>query len=461
MSEAIKQNKMGYAKMLPLILSMAIPAMFSMTIQALYNIVDSVFVSKLSDGTAALEATSLAYPLQTLLIAVAVGTAVGTNSLISRRLGAGEQKEADSAATHGIVLASLSWIIFLVIGIFFVKPFLSIYNCDATTFQYGVDYLQIVLCASIFVLIQVSIEKTLQATGDMIFPMLFQLTGAITNIILDPLLIYGIGPFPELRVAGAAYATVIGQFAAMLFSILVLLFRKNKIKVSFRNFKFNTKIVKNIYSVGFPSIVMQSIASIMTFGLNTILTAYSYGVTVLGLYFKIQSFVFMPCFGLNQGVLPIMGFNYGAKNKKRLYSALKCGLGIALVIMIFGTALFWVFPEFLLSLFGNNSEEFGEIIKVGVPAFKTISLCFIPAAFGILFISLFQATGKGVKALIVSFTRQLIFILPVAFALSAIFNDIDAVWWAFPIAEGASLVLAFMFFIHLTKTDFKKLDKLG
>lgn len=460
--QSVQRNKMGYAKMLPLILSMSIPAMFSMTIQALYNIVDSVFVSRLSDGTAALEATSLAYPLQMLLIAVAVGTAVGTNSLISRKLGAENQSDANSAATHGLILAGLSWILFLVIGVFLVKPFLTIYNCDSTTYQYGIDYLQIVMCASIFLLIQVSVEKSIQATGDMIFPMLFQLSGAVTNIVLDPLLIFGIGPFPELRVAGAAWATVIGQFVSMVFSLLVLFIRKNKIKVSFRNFKFNLSMVKNIYSVGLPSIVMQSIASIMTFGLNAILNAYAYGVTVLGLYFKLQSFVFMPCFGLNQGVLPIMGFNYGAKNKARLYSALKWGILIALVIMSIGTALFWIFPEYLLSLFGNNSSEFSQIVNVGVPAFKTISLCFIPASFGILFISLFQATGKGVKALIVSFTRQLVFILPVAYILSILSpKNVDVVWLAFPIAEGASLILAILFFIHLTKTDFKKLDKKG
>lgn len=458
MKNVVNQNKMGYKKMFPLIMSMSIPAMFSMTIQALYNIVDSLFVSKLNDGTYALEATSLAYPLQMLLVAVAVGTAVGTNSLISRRLGAGNQKEANSAATHGLLLAVFSWFLFLFIGIFLVKPFVGIFDTNSITYTYTVEYLQIVLCASIFVLVQVSVEKSIQATGDMIFPMLMQLVGAITNIIFDPLLIYGIGPFPELRVAGAAYATVAGQFVSAVFSILVLFFRKNKIKISFKNFKMNFRIIKDIYSVGLPSIVMQSIGSVMTFGMNNILNKYDYGVTVLGLYFKIQSFVFMPCFGLNQGVLPIMGYNYGAKNKKRLYSALKWGMLIALVIMIFGTALFWVFPEFLLGLFGNNSNDFNNIVKVGSSAFKTISLCFVPAAFGILFISLFQATGKGVRALIVSFTRQLVFILPVAFAFSKIFNSIDAIWWSFPIAEIGSLVLAFIFFIQLSKTEFKKLN---
>jgi putative MATE family efflux protein len=298
MDEAIKQNKMGYAKMLPLILSMALPAMFSMTVQALYNVVDSIFVGHLADGQLALEATSYAYPLQMLLIAVAVGTAVGTNSLISRRLGAGDQKAADSAATHGIVLAVFSWIVFLFIGLFAVNPFLKAYGCSGTVFTYGSQYLTTVLCLSLFSLMEVSIEKSLQATGDMIFPMLFQLSGAIVNIIFDPLLIYGIGPFPELKVLGAAIATVLGQFVSVIFSITVLCVRKNKVKITFKNFKINFSTIKNIYSVGLPSIVMQSVGSFMTIGLNAVLTAYNSAVTVFGIYYKLQSFVFMPCFGI-------------------------------------------------------------------------------------------------------------------------------------------------------------------
>ncbi|MGN0489116.1 MAG: MATE family efflux transporter [Ruminococcus sp.] len=455
MEKVIERNKMGYMKMFPLILSMSLPAMFSMTIQALYNVVDSIFVGHLADGQYALEATSYAYPLQMLLIAVAVGTAVGTNSLISRRLGAGRQNEADLAATHGIVLAVFSWLIFLLIGLFAVKPFFNAYGCNDTVYTYGTQYLTIVLTCSLFSLIQVSIEKSIQATGDMIFPMLFQLSGAITNIIFDPLLIFGIGPFPELKVMGAAIATVFGQFVSVIFSIIVLCVRKNKIRISFKNFKLNINTIKNIYSVGLPSIVMQSVGSVMTIGLNAILSAYQTAVTVFGVYFKLQSFVFMPCFGLNQGVLPVMGFNYGAKNKKRLYSALKCGIGIAFVIMLIGTIIFWVIPDVLLGMFNGDAS----LITTGVPAFKTISLCFIPASFGILFISFFQATGKGIRALIISFTRQLVFLLPIAYILSAMFNDVDYVWYAFPLAEILSLVLAILLFINLAKTDIKKLDK--
>lgn len=448
-----KGNKMGYAKMFPLIMSMALPAMFSMTVMALYNIVDSIFVGHLSDGTLALEATSYAMPMQMLLISFAVGTAVGTNSLISRRLGAGNQKEADLAASHGIILALFTWVLFIFIGLFAVKPFLLIYGCKGVTLNYGIQYLTIVLTLSGFSMIQVSVEKSLQATGDMIYPMLFQLAGALTNIIFDPLFIYGIGPFPELRVMGAAVATVLGQFVGMVFALIVLFKKENKIHVTFKNFRLNFRTIKDIYAVGIPSIIMQSISSFMIFGMNAILSAYKSAVTILGVYFKLQSFVFMPCFGLNQGVLPVMGFNYGAKNKKRLYSAIKCGISVAVVIMALGTTMFMLIPDKLCALFNDDAH----LIANAVPAFRTICLCFIPAAVSIVFISLFQATGKGVRALMLSFTRQLVFILPVAFILSKFF-DRHAVWFAFPIAEIGSLTLALIFFIQLTKTDFKKLD---
>lgn len=446
-------NKMGYAKMFPLIMSMALPAMFSMTVMALYNVVDSIFVGHLSDGTVALEATSYAYPLQMLLISFAVGTAVGINSLISRRLGAGNQKEADTVAAHGIILSFFTWFLFIIVGFFAVKPFLLSYGCSGKTLEYGIQYLTVVLTLSGFSIIQVTIEKTLQATGDMFYPMLFQLAGAVTNIIFDPLFIYGIGPFPELRVMGAAVATVLGQFVGMLFSVIVLFKKKNKVTVSFKNFKFSGKTIKDIYAVGVPSIIMQSISSFMIIGMNAILSAYESAVTILGVYFKLQSFVFMPCFGLNQGVLPVMGFNYGARNKKRLYSSMKCGISVALVIMALGTALFLTIPDKLCSLFNDDPN----LVANAVPAFRTICLCFMPAAVGIIFISLFQATGKGIRALIISFTRQLVFILPVAFIISRFF-DLHQVWLAFPIAEIGSLTLAVILFLQLAKTDFKKLD---
>ncbi|MBR1731599.1 MAG: polysaccharide biosynthesis C-terminal domain-containing protein, partial [Ruminococcus sp.] len=303
MSEAITQNKMGYAKMFPLIMKMSLPAMFSMTVMALYNVVDSIFVGNIPKyGEIGLNAVSYAYPLQMLMIAFAVGTAVGANSLISRRLGAGNQKEADSAATHSLILALFTWVVFILIGLFAVKPFLNLYNCTGKVFDYGYQYLTIVLCLSGFSMVQCSAEKMLQATGDMIYPMLFQLAGAVTNLIFDPLFIYGIGPFPKLEVMGAAIATVLGQFVGMVFALLVIFLKKNKVHVTFKGFRLNFETIKNIYVVGLPSIVMQSISSFMILGLNAMLN--NIGVTVLGIYFKLQSFVFMPCFGLNQGLLP-------------------------------------------------------------------------------------------------------------------------------------------------------------
>ncbi len=456
MSGKIKQeNKMGYAKMFPLIIKMSLPAMFSMTVMALYNVVDSIFVGNIPNyGKLGLNAISLAMPLQLLVISFAVGTATGANSLIARRLGAGCQKEADSAATHSLILALFTWIIFIFIGLFAVKPFLSIpmFNCHDKAFEYGTQYLTIVLTLSGFSMVQVSIEKMLQATGDMIFPMLFQLAGAVTNLVFDPLFIYGIGPFPKLEVMGAAIATVLGQFVGMVFGLIVIFVKNNKVKVTFKGFRFNLNTIKNIYSVGFPSIVMQSVSSFMIFGMNSMLT--NVGQTVFGIYFKLQSFIFMPCFGLNQGLLPIMGFNYGAKNKKRLYSAIKNGIIIAMIIMIIGVILFITIPDKLISMFNSDPD----IISVGVPAFRMICICFIPAAIGIVFISMFQATGKGMRALILSFTRQLIFILPFAFIISKLLGYQDYIWLSFPLAEIGSLALAFILFINLTKTDFKKLD---
>lgn len=445
-----KENKMGTMPMTKLILSMSVPAIFSMTIQAMYNIVDSIFIGNYDpDG---LTATSFAFPLQMLLIAVTVGTAVGVNSLVSRKLGEHNFKEANDAATHGLITCIFSFVLFLIIGLFVVGPFMSAYTKNQNVYNYGVQYLTVVLCFSFFSIVQVMIEKTLQATGDMIFPMLFQLVGAIINIIFDPLLIFGIGIFPEFGVLGAAIATVFGQFCAMVFAVIILFCKDHEVKISFKNFKVNFATLKNIYAVGFPSIIMQSIGSVMIIGLNAILAVSEAAVTVLGIYYKLQSFVFMPCFGLNQGVMPIIGYNYGARNKKRLYSALKRGIIIAVGIMTIGTILMWTIPGALISMFGGTQE----IMDMGIPAFRTISLCFIPAAIGILFTTLFQAVGKGIRSLIMSFCRQLVLILPIAFVLSVIF-DYTAVWYAFPIAEVFSLLIAIMFFINLVKGDFKKL----
>ena len=431
---------------------MSLPAIFSMTIMAMYNVVDSIFIGQYSQE--GLNATSLAYPLQMLLIAVAVGTGVGINSLVSRRFGEKNFKEANEVATHGLLLSFFSYAIFLVLGIVISRPFMMLYTTNENIIEYGTQYLTVVLCFSLFTIIEVTIEKTLQATGNMIFPMLFQLTGAVINIIFDPLLIFGIGIFPEMGVLGAAIATVFGQFCGMVFCLCILFFKNNEVKVSFKHFKLNGSTLKSIYVVGFPSVIMQSIGSVMIIGLNAILAVSEAAVTVLGIYYKLQSFVFMPCFGLNQGVMPIIGYNYGARKKKRMYSALKRGIIIGVIIMAVGTILMWTIPEQLIAMFGGTQD----IMDIGVPAFRIISLCFIPAAAGIIFTTLFQAVGKGLRSLIMSFCRQLVLILPIAWVLSMVF-DYTAVWYAFPIAEFFSLMLAIAFFVNLTKGDFKSLDQ--
>ncbi len=449
--ELQKENKMGTMPMTRLILTMSLPAIFSMTIQAMYNIVDSIFIGQYDlDGLTAL---SFVFPLQMLLVAVAVGTSVGVNSLVSRKLGERNFDEADSAATHGLLTCIVSYLFFLILGIFAVRPFITAYTDNAKIIEYSVQYLTIVLCLSVFAIVQIMVEKTLQATGNMIFPMLFQLTGAVINIIFDPIFIFGFGIFPEMGVAGAAVATVFGQFCGMVFALIVLFCVKHEVKISFKNFRFNLQTLKNIYAVGFPSIIMQSIGSVMIIGLNAILAPSEASVTVLGIYYKLQSFVFMPCFGLNQGVMPIIGYNYGARRKKRLYSALKRGLIIAVIIMTIGTVLMWTIPDALISMFGGTEE----IMSIGENAFRIISLCFIPAAAGILLTTLFQAVGKGIRSMLMSFCRQLVLILPIAYLLSVIF-DLNAVWYAFPIAEFFSLLLAVGFLINLIKGDFKKLD---
>lgn len=452
-TEVKKENKMGTMPVVKLIVTMSLPAILSMTVLAMYNVVDSIFVGNYSQN--GLAALSIVYPMQLLLISVSVGTAVGVNSLVSRKLGEKEFAEANSAATHGLITCLFSYVLFLLLGIFAVEPFMNIFTKDPEIMQFGIDYLRIVLILSIFSIIQVMIEKTLQATGNMIYPMLFQMLGAVVNIIFDPLLIFGIGPFPEMGISGAAIATVFGQFCGMLFAVIVLFTKTHQVKITFKDFKIKANMLRQIYGVGFPSVIMQSISAVMMLGLNTIFTMNdsAVSVTVLGVYFKLQSFVFMPCFGLNQGVLPVLGYNYGARNKKRVYSTLKCGIIIAVCIMAVGVTLMWLIPDKLIAMFGGDQS----LMEAGVPAFRIISLCFIPAAVSIILITLFQATGKGFRGLFISFARQLVVLLPVAYLLSVTLG-VGYVWYAFPIAEAVALVIALLFFLNLVRGDFKKLQ---
>lgn len=458
----LSQNKMGTKPMLPLLLSMSLPAMFSMLIQALYNVVDSIFVASYSP--LALTAVSLAAPMQMVSISFAVGTAVGVNSLIARRLGAKNFKEANAAATTGIILAVLNWVFFLIIGLLLSRTFIAMFTDDSQVVEYGTQYLSIVLCVSIGMMLGNMGEKILQSTGNMILPMLSQLFGAIINIIFDPLLIFGIGPFPEMGVVGAAVATVFGQICGMLFIQINLFVRKHAVKITFKGFRMQAQIVKNIYAVGVPAIIMQSIGSVMVSGINAIISIAGVArdltnayINAFGAYFKLQSFVFMPVFGLTQGTSPIIGYNYGARNKKRMYSAFRIALIIAFSLLSAGFLLFQIAPEWILSFFASGDTAANELmLEVGTPALRIISLSFFFAAFGIMFSTLFQAVGKGVYSMILSFARQLVVLLPAAFLLSKI--ELDAMWYAFPIAEIVALLLALVFFAKLRKKEFKMLD---
>ena len=437
--EQIKQNKMGIAPIPKLIVSMSLPAMFSMLVQALYNIIDSMFVAQL--GESALTSVSLAFPVQTLMIAVAVGTGIGINSLVSRRLGERRREEASRAATHGLLLAIFSSLVFALLGLTLTQTFFQAFTDNQTVLQMGCDYTYVVTIFSFGMMIEIGLEKTLQATGNMIYPMLFQLSGAVINIILDPIFIFGKFGVPALGVRGAAVATVIGQIASMVFAVVVIIVKKHEVHISFRNFKFKWRTVKEIYAVGFPSIIMQSIMAFLVTMLNTILISFSEAaVSVLGVYYKLQSFVFMPVFGLTHGVLPIIGYNYGAGNKKRLLSALRLGTLIAACIMTVGTVLFLAIPDKLLMIFNASPQ----MLEIGVPALRIISICFIPGAVDILFSTFFQGVGMGFKSLIVSIMRQLVVILPAAYLLSKI--GLGYTWYAFPIAEVVSLVLGGIFF---------------
>lgn len=441
----------------PLIFSMALPAMVSMIINALYNIVDSIFVAQYSQS--ALAAVSLVFPLQTLVVAIGVGTGVGVNSLISRRLGEKRQLHADSAAEHGIALSIIGGIVFLVLGFGLSGVFVSAFGATEEVSVQAVQYSHIAVGLSIFVMISMMCEKVQQSTGNMIIPMLQGLTGAIVNIILDPLMIFGIGPFPEMGVTGAALATVIGQIFGMLIGLWGVFKHQKVLKLNMRKFKWRLQTVKDIYRVGLPGIVMQSITSVMTAGMNGILIGFSQtAVNVLAVYFKLQTFVFMPVFGLNQGALPVMGYNYGARNKKRLFGAYRIALGTAVAIMLLGFVLFQLIPEPMLMMFVDRTDAAAmqEMLDTGVPALKTISLSFVGAAFGIINSTVFQATARGLNSLIVSVCRQLVIILPAAWLLGR-FVGLNAIWYSFPIAEIASFLISYLLLWREYQSELKYL----
>ena len=451
-AQAAGENKMGILPIRPLLLSMAWPALLSMTISALYNIVDSIFVAKLSED--ALTAVSIVNPIQMLIIALSVGSGVGINSLIARRLGAHRQEEADQAASTGLRIGVFNYLVFLLIGACFTGIFVSGYaEKGSEIYAQAVIYMQIVCIGSFFLNMQVVFEKILQSTGNMIAPMICSLTGAVINIILDPILIFGLLGAPRLEVAGAAIATITGQLFGMLVGAFIIFKGEHLVSIQVRGFKFNWEIVADIYKVGLPSIVMQSIGSMMIIFYNMILVVYSTtAVAVLGVYFKIQSFVFMPVFGLNQGAMPIMGYNYGAAKKDRLMQTYKEALKIALLVMALGLLLFQALPKQLLLMFDASAD----MLAIGIPALRIISLCFLPAAFGIITGTLFQGTGHGVYSLLCSVIRQLIGILPLAFILIRI-GGVTLSWASFPLAELLGLAYSALMLQRLYKNEISKL----
>lgn len=452
MNKEVKENKMGIVPINRLLITMSLPMMISMLVQALYNIVDSIFVSQIGEN--ALTAVSLAFPMQVLMIAVGTGTGVGINALLSKSLGEKNQATADKAASNGIFLACLSYLIFMIFGLFLSKSFFEVQTDIKDIVSNGHQYIAICTALSFGLFGQMTFERLLQSTGKTFYTMITQGLGAIINIILDPILIFGLLGFPKMGVAGAAVATITGQCIAMALAIFFNFTRNHDISIVFKNFKPDIQIIKRIYTVGLPSILMLSIGSIMTFGMNKILLIFTPTATaVFGVYFKLQSFIFMPVFGLNNGMIPILSYNYGARNKKRMIDTIRYSILYAVCIMLVGLSIFQFFPDKLLFLF-NASDD---MLQIGIPALRIISLSFIFAGFCIIVVSVFQALGNGIMSLNVSIIRQLVVLLPAAFILSR-FGKVTLVWWAFPLSEIASVIFSSLYMKRIYKKEIKNIE---
>ena len=449
------ENKMGTMPVGKLLFNMSLPMMVSMLVQALYNIVDSIFVAKLSEN--ALTAVSLAFPLQTLLIAVATGTGVGMNALLSKSLGEHDFKKANKIADNGIFLYVLSYIVFLILGFTVVKPFYAsqIGSADVEIMELGINYLSTVMILSFGLFGQIFFERLLTSTGRTIFSMTSQLCGAITNIILDPILIFGLLGAPKMGVTGAALATVIGQCVAGIIACVCNHKFNHEVSLNIKGFRPDWTLIGHIYAIGIPSIIMQSIGSVMTYCMNRILIEFSSTATaVFGVYFKLQSFFFMPVFGLNNGITPIIAYNYGAKQRKRMLKTIKLSLIVAFCLTFIGFLSFEAIPQVLLDMF-NASED---MLTIGVPALRIIGIHYLIAWFCIVIGTVFQALGKAVFSMIVSIMRQLVVLIPAAYILAKL-GGLHAVWWSFPIAEVISLLVTLFFFIKIYREIISKLPE--
>ena len=463
-----KENKMGTMPEGRLLLSMGVPLMVSNLVQALYNIVDSMFVSRLttdevvydtagntvSAGTDAISALGLAFPIQIIIFAIGMGTSIGVTSLLSRSLGEGKKDKANSAAMHGIILMALSYIVCLIIGIFLAPMLISGQGATGRTLEYGTTYLRIVSCLSIAVYMEILFERLLQSTGRSSLSMIPQMTGAVINMIMDPILIYGLLGVPKLGVAGAAFATVFGQAVATVLGIILNLKKNPEIHLSFKGFKPDPHIIKGIYAVGAPSIALQAVGSVMNYAMNSILIDLNEtAVAVFTIYYKVQSFFFMPVFGLNNAVIPIVAYNFGAQKKKRMKKSIRVALLYSFILLFMGFLAFELIPEKLIGIFNTGDAV---LVSLGVPALRIIGVHFLLAWFCIIMIGVFQAVGNGIYSMLCSLLRQLGALIPSAFILASLFG-LPAVWWSFPIAEGVSLLVTLLFYRKIEKNVFSKL----
>lgn len=448
----MKENKMGTMEVRRLILTMSLPIMISMLVQALYNIVDSMFVARVSE--AALAAVSLCYPIQMIMVAVACGTGVGINALLSRYLGEKKQEKASQVAMHGLFCAICNWLVFAVIGLFFSEAFLRLFSDDVQIIMMGISYMQICTICSFGVFVQITYERIMQSTGNTIYNMVIQGVGALINIILDPIFIFGLGPVPALGTAGAAIATVIGQIVAMFLGIIITQKKIREIQLSVRGFHIDGMIMKAMYRIAIPAILMQSIMSFMTVMMNMILAPFSeMAVSVFSIYYKLQQFVFMAVLGMNNALIPILSYNYGANQMERIREGIRFALWMSCVIMAIGTVVFQLLPTQLLYLF--DAKE--AMLSIGIPALRTISVSFVFAGISMVLCSVFQALGSPNHSLLVTLLRQMVILLPLAYGFSSAFG-LDMCWWSFPITEVLCALLSLYLLRSVQKRVFLQLQ---
>ena len=460
-NENVRENKMGTMPVNKLLINMALPMILSMLMSAFYNVVDSIFVARITDagstgsaGTAALVAVGMAFPFQTLLIAFGTGTGVGVNALLSRALGEKDTKTVKAAAQNGIFLSGITFVLFFLIGAFLSETLIKSQGGEGLSLQYGTQYLSIVCMGSLGIYMQFIFERLLQSTGRTFYSMVTQMTGAIINIILDPILIFGYFGFPQMRVAGAAVATITGQFIAGFLALYINIKKNPEIDLDFRGFRPDGKVIAKIYSVGVPTIIMQSIGSVMTFCMNKILVSLNdVAVAVFTVYFKLQSMFFMPLFGLNNGLIPILAYNYGAKKKGRMIKAIKLSMAYAFMFMFIGFSLFEFIPDKLLLIFNTGDEA---LLRYGVPALRIIAIHYLIAWFCIIAGTVFQSLGNGVYSLVVSVARQLVVLVPVAYLLAKI-GGLALIWWCFPVAELMSFCVSTFFLVRINRQIISKI----